>query len=200
MKTRLPRTGRVAVAALSIGLATLAVPAPPAGAAPGDLAGPDGEISDLAELIVATAPYHDVNEALEDGWEVEPMCMDYPDGYYDEGPGTMGHHFFNAAYILDGGHVEPSQPELLLYEKRADGSWRLNAVEYVIPARDHPPTAEPPTLFGQEFRFYPEVGSAGIWGLHVWIWRHNPHGLYANVNPRVSCEHADMSDGMTPAP
>jgi hypothetical protein len=52
--------------------------------------------------------------------------------------------------------------------------------------------AEPPRLFGREFRFFPDVGSAGIWGLHVWVWRHNPHGLYANLNPRVSCEHADM--------
>jgi len=153
--------------------------------------GPGEEVRDLAALIRRTAPFHDVDRALAAGWSVEPMCMDYPDGYYGEPPGTMGHHFYNEEYLLDGGHVEAGQPELLLYEKRADGSWRLNAVEYVIPARDLPPTAEPPRLFGQEFRFYPDVGAAGIWGLHVWIWRHNPHGRYANLNPRVSCEHAD---------
>jgi hypothetical protein len=154
----------------------------------------DQEVRDLVELAVATAPFHDVDAALAAGWSVEPMCMDYPDGFHGEAPGTMGNHFYNVAYLTDGGHIEPAQPELLLYEKRRDGGWRLNAVEYVIPAADLPGTAEPPRLFGQEFRFYPEIGSAGIWGLHVWIWRHNPRGLYVNLNPRVSCDYADMTN------
>jgi len=153
----------------------------------------DDEARDLAGLIWTTATFHDVDRALAAGWTVEPMCMDYPDGYVGEPPGAMGHHFYNEEYILDGGHVEASQPELLLYEKRAHGTWRFNAVEYVIPARDLPPTAEPPRLFGREFRFFPDVGSAGIWGLHVWVWRPNPHGPYANLNPRVSCDHAEMN-------
>jgi hypothetical protein len=152
------------------------------------------EIRDLIELIVTTAPFHDVDAALAAGWSEEPMCMEYPDGFHGEPPGTMGNHFYNVTYLTDGGHIEPSQPELLLYEKRRNGSWRLNAVEYVIPAADLPGTADPPRLFGQEFRFYPEIGSAGIWGLHVWIWRHNPRGLYVNLHPRVSCEYADMTN------
>lgn len=151
---------------------------------------PDEEGSDLLRLRHATASFHNVETALEAGWTEEPLCMDYPNGYHGEPPGAMGHHFFNVDYLLDGGHVDPTQPELLLYEKHADGSWRLNAVEYIIPARDLPPTAEPPRLFGREFTFFPEVGSAGVWGLHVWVWLHNPHGRYADVNPRVSCEHA----------
>jgi hypothetical protein len=187
MRKRVIRTVGVAVA-LAGAVAFLAIDTAPGATR----AAPNGEARDLATLIKTTAPFHDVDRALEAGWTVEPMCMDYPDGYVGEPPGTMGHHFYNEAYILDGGHVEASQPELLLYEKQANGRWRFNAVEYLIPARDLPPTAEPPRLFGREFRFFPEVGSAGIWGLHVWVWRHNPHGLYANVNPRVSCEHAEM--------
>lgn len=157
---------------------------------------PDQEVRDLTELAVATAPFHDVDAALAAGWSEEPMCMEYPNGFHGEEPGTMGNHFYHVPYLTDGGHIEPAQPELLLYERRRNGEWRLNAVEYVIPAADLPGTAEPPRLFGQEFRFYPEIGSAGIWGLHVWIWRHNPRGLYVNLHPHVSCEYADLTNTM----
>jgi hypothetical protein len=26
-----------------------------------------------------------------------------------------------------------------------------------------------------------------VYALHVWVWRHNPEGLFAETNPRVSC-------------
>jgi len=29
-----------------------------------------------------------------------------------------------------------------------------------------------------------------VWALHVWAWRENPSGLYANWNPKVSCQYA----------
>lgn len=153
---------------------------------------PDDETRDLTELRQATALFHDVDKALSAGWSEQPMCMEYPNGFHGEAPGAMGNHFYNVDALSDGGQLDPAKPELLLYEKRADGSWRFNAVEYVIPARDRPGTAEPPVLFGQKFIFYPEVGAAGIWGLHVWVWRHNPRGLYVNLHPQVTCEYADQ--------
>lgn len=177
---------RVLASSAVVGLAVSAITAGSAHAEP------DEELSDLMELRQATAPFHEVENALEAGWFEETMCMDYPDGYMGDPPGTMGHHFFNVEYLLDGGHLDPSEPELLLYERQADGTWRLNAVEFVVPAADLPSTAEPPEMFGREFKFHPEVGTAGIWGLHVWLWRNNPHGRYAELNPLVSCEYADM--------
>lgn len=175
-------TATVIAATLSAGAATATASSPD---------GPTQQVQDLAALATATAPYHSVSRALADGWTEQPMCMTYPDGFHGEAAGTMGNHFYNVDYLTDGGHVEASQPELLLYEKRKDGTWRLNAVEYVIPARDLPGTATPPELFGQKFTFYPEVGAAGIWGLHVWLWRHNPRGMFVNLNPLVSCQYAD---------
>lgn len=150
----------------------------------------ESPITQLIEAYRATASFHNVDNALAAGWEVQPMCMDYPDGLMGEAPGTMGHHFFNAAYLTDGGRIDPREPELVLYEKRPNGTWRLNAVEYIIPARDLPSTAPAPELFGQKFTFFPDVGAAGVWGLHVWLWRANPHGLFANLNPLVTCAHA----------
>ncbi|HYJ68691.1 MAG TPA: hypothetical protein VEX15_13645 [Nocardioidaceae bacterium] len=149
------------------------------------------EIYQLLQLARTTAPYHDVQTALDDGWSEQPMCMDYPDGYMGEGPGTMGHHYFSVEYLTDGGALDPTQPELLVYEKRADGTMRLNAVEYIIPARDLPGTAPAPEMFGgHKLVWHPEVGTAGVWGLHVWLWRNNPHGLYAELNPNVTCDYS----------
>jgi len=29
-----------------------------------------------------------------------------------------------------------------------------------------------------------------VFGLHVWVWRHNPEGMFATTNPNVSCDAA----------
>jgi hypothetical protein len=26
-----------------------------------------------------------------------------------------------------------------------------------------------------------------VWALHVWVWKHNPSGMFADWNPQVSC-------------
>lgn len=197
MRMILSRTRRTVVA-VAAGL-TLVGSGVYAAAANSDIGGSKPEdasastespMTQLIEASRTTAPFHNVDNALAAGWEVQPMCMDYPDGLMSEAPGTMGHHFFNAAYLTDGGQIDPSEPELVLYEKRPNGTWRLNAVEYIIPARDLPSTAPAPEMFGQKFTFFPDVGAAGVWGLHVWLWRANPHGLFANLNPLVTCAHA----------
>ncbi len=42
----------------------------------------------------------------------------------------------------------------------------------------------PPELFGQEFV---ANEADGVWQLHVWLFRNNPAGLFADWNPTVSC-------------
>jgi hypothetical protein len=191
LTTRVARTNIAAAGVAALAACVLVGVAPAAGtsAVP---TGSDRALTDMAELVVATAPFHDVDKALAAGRTATSACIDYPDGFHGEAPGAMGNHFYNVAALTDGGTIDPAQPELLLYEKRPDGSWRFNAIEYVIPAKDLPGTAEPPVLFGQEFKFYPEVGAAGIWGLHVWLWRHNPRGLFVNLHPDVTCAYNDM--------
>lgn len=49
----------------------------------------------------------------------------------------------------------------------------------------------PPVLMGQLFNY---VGSPNRYGipafyeLHVWAWKNNPSGMFADWNPMVSCE------------
>jgi hypothetical protein len=47
--------------------------------------------------------------------------------------------------------------------------------------------ATPPELLGQ--RFHPH-SFLPIYKLHVWLWRDNPAGMFADWNPKVSCAHA----------
>ena len=35
-------------------------------------------------------------------------------------------------------------------------------------------------------------GLGPFYELHVWAWKPNPHGTFADMNPNVSCDHAAM--------
>ncbi|HSL70356.1 MAG TPA: hypothetical protein VK864_08950 [Longimicrobiales bacterium] len=143
---------------------------------------------DLATVRQVTAPFHRIDVAEASGWPRDVTgCLDFPDGYMDFGPGAMGHHWLNVPAYLDGGVLDVSTPEALLYETQADGSLRLTAVEYIIPERFRPRTDPPPVMFGRQMMFHPQFAA---WGLHVWLWLDNPYGLFADVNPRVGCQYA----------
>lgn len=78
------------------------------------------------------------------------------------------------------------EPELLLYEPQKNARLRLVAVEYIVPFGAW--TAhDPPELFGQSFH---RNEAFGIWALHVWHFRHNSRGMFADWNPAVTCDNA----------
>lgn len=136
----------------------------------------------LAELREATAAYHDIEEAMADGWTLrfpEP-CLTH-----DE-LGGMGYHLLNPDLLDD--EVAVGTPEFLVYEPGPDGTLQLVSVEYVITFDDRPSDASPPHLFERHFH---ANETFGVWALHVWAWRANPNGVFADWNPLVSCEHAN---------
>ena len=96
----------------------------------------------------------------------------------------MGFHYGNVGLI--DGSVQVDQPELLLYEPEKNGRLRLVAVEYIIPYTLHSRDAAPPVLFGQEFK---QNDTFQLWGLHAWVWKENPSGMFADWNPRVNCSN-----------
>ena len=135
--------------------------------------------NDLAALRRATAPFRDFARAQAAGYSAQiTACLS------DPVEGGMGFHYGNPA-IIDGA-VSVTEPELLLYEPQADGSLRFVAVEYIVPFGAWA-GSEPPELFGQHFH---RNEAFGIWALHVWAWRQNPSGLFADWNPHVSCAAA----------
>lgn len=144
---------------------------------PGILPSGFGEDVDRAvvELRKATAPFHSIDRALAAGYKQQTECVER------QPEGAMGYHFDNAE--LRDGVLEVEKPEVLVYEKRADGSFKLNGVEYIVPI-DAWKRSDPPTVMGQPMKRFDQ---AGFWYLHVWIWEHSPSGLFADWNPRVKC-------------
>jgi hypothetical protein len=145
-------------------------------------------LRDLATLRRVTAPFHNFNKAVAAGWGTKITdCMADP-----KGAGGMGFHYGNTALI--NATVSVDKPELLLYEPEEDGGLRLVAVEYIIPYDFHSRDAEPPVLFGQQFK---QNDVFKLWGLHAWVWKENPSGIFASWNPRVSCKDATAASSMS---
>lgn len=64
----------------------------------------------------------------------------------------------------------------------------LIAVEYIT-------SKGPAPLEGQLFNFHGAPNRYGLgpfYELHVWAWKPNPNGTFADMNPNVSCDHAAM--------
>ncbi len=142
-------------------------------AAQGDVS-TKGEQEELNAARTATAPYQDLERAKADGWNTDATgCV----------PG-MGHHYVNASNLNDGGRLDPKDPEILVYAPKSDGTFELVALEYMVPAADHPSTAPPPVIFEHAMHFNT---TANAWVIHVWLWRDNPNGLYEDLNPTITC-------------
>jgi len=62
----------------------------------------------------------------------------------------------------------------------------LIAVEYMTPTG-------PAWMEGQLFNFIGAPNRYGLgpfYGLHVCAWKANPRGVFADMNPTVTCEHS----------
>lgn len=132
----------------------------------------------LAEVRKATAKYHDVNVALADGYVPAPTCAAHPE------LGGMGFHYIKPSLAADL-QSDPSQPELLLYAPSDEGL-KLVGVEYFQADAGQ----GKPTLFGRNFDGpMPghEPGMPVHYDLHVWLWEHNPAGMFAEWNVNVKC-------------
>lgn len=130
---------------------------------------------DLAAARAATARFHRLDAATDAGYEILTECLALPDG-----SAAMGYHYGNLDLFDET--LEVDSPEALVYAPWPNGELRLVAVEWIVPL---PLSAEPPELMGHEFHANEE---AGVWGLHAWVWQHNPDGMFADFNPRVSCD------------
>ncbi len=135
----------------------------------------------------ATAAFHDLDKAKEAGYSVQVFdaagitCIAQP------GEGAMGIHMLNPS-LLDG-TVEATEPELLVYEPRNDGTLKLVALEYLVFQSAGRGRAGRRS-FGQEFDFVPAGNRYGLppfYALHAWLWKPNPSGSLYAWNPNVDC-------------
>ena len=130
------------------------------------------------KVRAANDRFKDVSVAVSEGYAPIP-CTSGADG------GAMGVHYVNAK-LIGADAVDIKHPQAVMYEPMPDGKMELIAVEYIT-------SKGPASLDGQLFNF---VGAPNRYGLgpfyelHVWAWKANPHGSFADMNPAVTCEHA----------
>jgi hypothetical protein len=139
----------------------------------------------LADAVrQATERFRDVDQAIAEGYVQFQGCVSGPE------EGAMGVHYSNFALFDD--KVDVEHPEALVYEPR-NGRLHLVAAEYIAPAEAWDSTHDmfdKPQLMGQLFHFAAgpnRYGPTAFYELHVWAWKDNPHGAFADWNPRVSC-------------
>ncbi len=139
---------------------------------------------DLAKIKAATSRFHSLSQAEAAGYGPFYVCAEEP------GVGTMGQHYVKAP-LVDDWHVDPLQPEALVYEPKKHGGYQLVALEYVVVAATIPAGQAVPTVLGQPMTFV--AGGTNRYGLpdfyqrHVWLYDSNPLGLFNDWNPTVSC-------------
>jgi hypothetical protein len=188
-----------------LGLAMLSSIATPAAGEPAQ--------PELSAVRTATERFRDVNVALAEGYIRDPMnvCDTAPMMGRPAALGAMGVHYFrpdllgisappNPRVRGSGIHTDFNKPAILIYEPQADGSHELVAVENLvfIKAWEAAGNKEPPTYQGQSFNRMEDDQATAVdeahmfephYDLHVWLYRDNPHGMFAQFNPNVSCAH-----------
>jgi hypothetical protein len=134
----------------------------------------------IERVRTATARFASLDSAVAAGYPREvPEC-------YANGPlGAMGFHHVNRSYV--DSQLDLEKPEILIYERLPDGRYTLNAVEFIIPYSLWSADSAAPVLLGRHLRRYDDLR---IWSIHMWIWKENPSGLFADWNPNVHCLQA----------
>lgn len=145
---------------------------PEAGRAPDVTAG-----SQLNRLRAVTRRFRSLDSAVAAGYPREVA-----DCLVHEHHGAMGFHHLDRG-LLDR-DVDPARPEILLYERLADGSYRLNGVEFIVPYGVWPRDTVPPRALGEPMR---REDNLRFWYLHVWAWTPNPDGVFADFHPGIRC-------------
>jgi hypothetical protein len=200
--------------ALGVGAAIVTRVAPAASRPAGDSAGPSAPAEpDLAAVRTATERFRDVNVALAEGYVRDPMnlCDTAEMMGQPAELGVMGIHFFrpdllgitgppNPRVSGTGTHTDFTKPSILIYEPQKDGSLALVAVENLVfikaweaAGNSAPPSFQgvpydrmvddPATKTDEAHMFEPHYDR------HVWLFRDNPRGVFAQYNPNATCEH-----------
>ncbi len=134
---------------------------------------PAQTIAELFQVRAATAEYMDTTAAKANGYINTGINLP-----------NMGLHFAKFELVGDG-KFDLTKPEFLVYNKNANGDFRLVAVEYGVPI-DFQHTDIPPTGFtgdADEWDF--NTLGLGLWTLHAWVWKTNPDGVFKMMNPIV---------------
>lgn len=134
----------------------------------------------------ATERFRDVRVAEAEGYVLAFGCVSGSDW------GAMGLHYVNFPLVEDP-ELDPTRPEIVIYEPLPNGKRRLIGADYLVLAKDwHDKNgAGTPKIHGQLLHLFEAPNRFGLdpfYTLHVWAWKDNPSGAFVNWHPNVSCE------------
>lgn len=162
----------------------------------------------LAQVRAATARYHDIDTALEDGFvTVAPA----PGVCHGDENSAVGISYINRPRFISP-EINALEPEFLNYIPTGDGNLRLVSVAYGnrVFFRDTRPPGTPGylpgtfvwrqpvippylevvngpfTVFGQQANG-PFFEGVWIYLITAHIWAPNPNGMFADLNPSLRC-------------
>ena len=165
----------------------------------------------LEQVRAATERFRDVKVALAEGYVADPMdeCVTAAAIGYPSHEGTMGIHYVRMDLLGIKGqpnprvsgtnvHTDFNKPGILIYEPEADGSLELVAVENLVftKAWEAAGNKKRPSFQGVPYNYMADVPETKVdeghmfephYDLHVWLYRENPAGMFAQFNPDVSC-------------
>jgi hypothetical protein len=134
----------------------------------------------------STERFKDVRVAENAGYALMFGCVTGPDA------GAMGLHYVNGQ-ILSANELDPTKPQIVIYEPQPDGTLRLIGADFVVLADPWDKKNQgPPQLMGQLFHYFEAPNRFGLpafYTLHVLAWKDNPNGAFVNWHPDVSCQH-----------
>ncbi len=151
---------------------------------------PEGVARELARSKAALDKYQSVDQARAAGYVQRSPCVASP-------AGGMGMHFENDPAMADPA-LDVTKPEILVYAPGPSGPvlvaaewWKRDADQNLSTDEDRP------SLFGRAFDGPMEghnppgtpagQGMPRHYDLHVWLWKRNPAGMFAQWNPDVRC-------------
>lgn len=146
----------------------------------------------VRQIRMATAAFRDVQVAEAAGY-VATTCASGGNA------GAMGIHYVNPGLLFDAdgapnAEFDVTTPEVLIYEPLPKGRLKLVGVEYIVFAErwdDTHADGASPALNGQLFHYSGAPNRyrlPAFYELHVWAWKENPSGTFADWNPHVSCD------------
>ena len=166
----------------------------------------------LDEIRKGAERFRDVKVAIAEGYTTDNKCVTGEMLGHPAKEGAMGLHYVRRDWLGlpakpaagrvtgTGTYNDFSKPAMLVYEPQADGSLELVAVENLVFAKawhekhgDKPPQYRgtpfvllkdnPATKLDEAHNYEPH------YELHAWVFRDNPIGVHAQVNPAVSCRY-----------
>ena len=149
------------------------------------LAGQDQKGALVKIVRDSTERFKDVSVAEREGYALQFGCVTGPDY------GAMGLHYINGA-LVGSGIIDPTRPQIVIYEPNPDGSLHLIGVDFLVFASAWDAKhSGPPELMGQLFHYWESPNRFGLppfYALHVWAWKDNPNGAFVNWHPNVKCQ------------